>query len=64
VPVFKHLYHRRLILVRRNNVEHLLMIGGTTDIVVEPNIAVAATATKSESKLSSPWFINRLPGAA
>lgn len=29
---------RRLVLVRRDNVEHLLMIGGPTDVVVEPNI--------------------------
>jgi flagellar protein FliO/FliZ len=29
---------RRLVLVRRDNIEHLLMIGGPTDIVVEPNI--------------------------
>src|SRR5246500_513021 len=29
---------RRLILIRRDNVEHLLMIGGPSDIVVEPNI--------------------------
>src|ERR1700749_2889421 len=28
---------RRLVLVRRDNVEHLLMIGGPTDIEVEPN---------------------------
>jgi hypothetical protein len=34
---------RRLVLVRRDNIEHLLMIGGPTDIVVEPNI-VRATA--------------------
>ena len=32
---------RRLVLVRRDNVEHLLMIGGPTDIVVEPNIVRA-----------------------
>ncbi|MEA2865343.1 MAG: flagellar protein FliO/FliZ [Bradyrhizobium sp.] len=31
----------RLVLVRRDNVEHLLMIGGPTDIVVEPNIVRA-----------------------
>src|SRR5579864_87810 len=30
---------RRLVLVRRDNTEHLLMIGGPTDVVVEPNIA-------------------------
>jgi flagellar protein FliO/FliZ len=29
---------RRLVLVKRDNVEHLLMIGGPTDIVVESNI--------------------------
>jgi flagellar protein FliO/FliZ len=33
---------RRLVLVRRDNVEHLLMIGGPTDIVVEPNIVRAS----------------------
>jgi hypothetical protein len=35
---------RRLVLVRRDNVEHLLMIGGPTDIVVEPNIIRAMPA--------------------
>ena len=37
---------RRLILVRRDNVEHLLMIGGPTDIVVEPNIVRATPAAR------------------
>src|SRR3981189_174228 len=32
---------RRLVLVRRDNIEHLLMIGGPTDIVVEPKIVRA-----------------------
>jgi flagellar protein FliO/FliZ len=32
---------RRLVLVRRDNVEHLLMIGGPSDIVVEQNIVRA-----------------------
>lgn len=32
---------RRLVLVRRDNVEHLLMIGGPSDIVIEPNIVRA-----------------------
>src|ERR1700709_1824763 len=32
---------RRLVLVRRDNIEHLLMIGGPTDIVVESNIVRA-----------------------
>jgi flagellar protein FliO/FliZ len=37
---------RRLILVRRDNVEHLLMIGGPSDIVVEPNIVRAVPAAR------------------
>jgi flagellar biogenesis protein FliO len=37
---------RKLILVRRDNVEHLVMIGGPTDVVIEPNIVRAAAATR------------------
>jgi flagellar protein FliO/FliZ len=44
---------RRLVLVRRDNVEHLLMIGGPTDIVVEPNI-VRATAGRDQLPQRSP----------
>src|SRR5580698_9240217 len=46
---------RRLILVRRDNVEHLVMIGGPTDVVVEPNIlrAVAVGATRETSQTRS-----------
>jgi flagellar protein FliO/FliZ len=32
---------RQLVLVRRDNVEHLLVIGGSTDVVVEQNIVRA-----------------------
>ncbi|MEW6643627.1 MAG: flagellar biosynthetic protein FliO [Pseudomonadota bacterium] len=32
---------RKLVLVRRDNVEHLLMIGGPSDVVIEPNIVRA-----------------------
>jgi flagellar protein FliO/FliZ len=35
---------RRLILVRRDNVEHLLMVGGPSDVVVEANIVRATSA--------------------
>ena len=35
---------RRLVLIRRDNVEHLLMIGGPSDLVVEPNIVRAVGA--------------------
>src|SRR4029077_3346500 len=36
---------RRLVLIRRDNVEHLLIIGGPSDVVVEQNIVRAATVT-------------------
>jgi len=42
---------RRLVLVRRDNVEHLILIGGPTDIVVESRIGMpgqAAFAPASE----------------
>lgn len=32
---------RRLVLIRRDNIEHLLMIGGPSDVVVETNIVRA-----------------------
>jgi flagellar biogenesis protein FliO len=35
---------RRLVLIRRDNTEHLLMIGGPTDVVIEPNIVRASGA--------------------
>jgi flagellar protein FliO/FliZ len=44
---------RRLVLVRRDNVEHLLMIGGPTDIVVEPNIVRAAAGRDQIPQRSS-----------
>jgi len=33
---------RKLVIIRRDNIEHLLMIGGPTDVVVETNIVRAA----------------------
>jgi flagellar protein FliO/FliZ len=44
---------RRLVLVRRDNIEHLLMIGGPTDIVVEPNI-VRATPGRDQMASRTP----------
>jgi hypothetical protein len=35
---------RRLVLVRRDNIEHLIMIGGPSDVVVETNIVRAMPA--------------------
>ena len=39
---------RKLVIIRRDNVEHLLMIGGPTDVVVETNIVRAAPAASRE----------------
>src|SRR6187397_3380741 len=39
---------RRLVLIRRDNVEHLMMIGGPNDVVVEPNIVRAAARDARE----------------
>ena len=37
---------RRLVLIRRDNVEHLILIGGPTDIVVEPAIHRSSAAQR------------------
>ncbi len=44
---------RRLVLIRRDNIEHLLMIGGPTDVVIEPNIVRAAPAREPARPESS-----------
>ena len=37
--------HRRLVLVRRDDIEHLLLIGGPTDVVVERDIEMSECPT-------------------
>jgi flagellar protein FliO/FliZ len=37
---------RRLVLIKRDNIEHLLMIGGPTDIVIESNITRTAAPSR------------------
>jgi flagellar biogenesis protein FliO len=39
---------RKLVIIRRDNVEHLLMIGGPSDVVVETNIVRASAAPSRE----------------
>jgi flagellar protein FliO/FliZ len=58
---------RRLVLVRRDNVEHLLMIGGPSDIVVEPNIVRAMSGREMAPRPAvgeQPPRIAPLPDAA
>jgi flagellar protein FliO/FliZ len=59
---------RRLLLIRRDNVEHLIMIGGPSDIVIEPNIvravAVAGTRDASAGRQPGAEITSRVNGAA
>ncbi|MDI7863904.1 flagellar biosynthetic protein FliO [Rhizobiaceae bacterium n13] len=44
---------RRLVLVRRDDVEHLIMIGGPTDIVIESGIGELQEATPIQPQFTS-----------
>jgi hypothetical protein len=57
---------RRLVLIRRDNVEHLLMIGGPSDVVIEQNIvrAVPVAAAREAPAASRAVEPTRLPEIA
>ena len=40
---------RRLVLLRRDDVEHLVLIGGNQDVVVENNIGINASNMRAQS---------------
>jgi len=51
---------RKLVLIRRDNVEHLLLIGGPTDVVVEQNIVMESRANaRSQASRIEPEHIER-----
>jgi flagellar biogenesis protein FliO len=52
---------RRLVLIRRDNIEHLLMIGGPTDVVIEPNIVRAASARETAREPARPAMPSEAP---
>src|ERR1700688_2887595 len=57
---------RRLVLIRRDNVEHLIMIGGPSDVVIEPNIVRAiptAPAREPAPTRMSSGLTDTLPRA-
>ena len=54
---------RRLVLVRRDNIEHLLMIGGPTDIVVETNIVRAMPGRDQVPQRPPSAAPSRRPGS-
>lgn len=43
---------RRLVIVRRDNVEHLLLIGGDNDLVIESNIGRSRSLREDEDSQS------------
>jgi len=47
---------RRLVLIRRDGVEHLIMIGGPTDIVIESGITTSASATPAIAAAAASRF--------
>jgi flagellar protein FliO/FliZ len=51
---------RRLVLVRRDNVEHLVMIGGPTDVVVEANIAKEGPVSRGSTVMGDPELAETL----
>lgn len=46
--------YRRLVLVRRDDIEHLLLIGGSADVVVESNIRHGAARSVAEPIYDQP----------
>jgi flagellar protein FliO/FliZ len=57
---------RKLLLIRRDDVEHLIMTGGPIDMVIETNIAVprkerAPAASVAEREERSPPVFTRQP---
>lgn len=57
---------RRLVLVRRDNVEHLILIGGNTDVVIESGITAAgvASAYVPQGLPADPGSVTPAAGAA
>lgn len=55
---------RRLVLVRRDEVEHLLLIGGNTDLVIEQNIGAAEAVETAPAAVPPPREAPSLQRAA
>ena len=55
---------RKLVIIRRDNVEHLLMIGGPTDVVVETNLVRGTAAATREAPVARNGGAEALPRTA
>src|SRR5690242_7840083 len=51
---------RKLVIIRRDNIEHLLMVGGPNDLVIEQNIVRAMPAQREKVE---PTLGRALPSA-
>jgi hypothetical protein len=47
---------RRLVLIRRDDVEHLIMTGGPVDVVIETGIGEKPVAQRSTAEAPSPVY--------
>ena len=54
---------RRLVLVRRDNVEHLILIGGPQDIVIEGNIGSFNIPPSKAAPINAPSLAATAPAA-
>lgn len=52
---------RRLVLVRRDNIEHLIMTGGPVDVVIETGIPTRPVLTPSDAVEAAPMAQPTLP---
>ncbi|MGE3148617.1 MAG: flagellar biosynthetic protein FliO [Pseudorhodoplanes sp.] len=52
---------RRLLLIRRDNVEHLLLVGGPTDVVVETNALRASQPARDAAPARNAGATDTLP---
>jgi hypothetical protein len=53
---------RRLVLIRRDDVEHLIMTGGPVDVVIETNIDRSARAAAGGAQPSPPASVHSYGG--
>ena len=52
---------RQLLIVRRDNVEHLILVGGTQDLVIESGIAVEEAPAAQPTRRPIPMVAARKP---
>ena len=55
---------RQLLIIRRDDVEHLILVGGTQDIVVEAGIAIEEAAAAQPQRRPIPMVAGRKPAPA